>query len=62
MEKYLTVYCYFFINKLSVYKVQNKYDFENDYSNEICKDLFKQIENLQKYFNVKITNRNYRKK
>ena len=59
--KYLEA-CYFFINKLSVYKVQNKYDFENDYSNEICKDLFEQIENLQKYFNVKITNRNYRKK
>lgn len=59
--KYLEA-CYFFINKLSVYKVQNKYDFENDDSNEICKDLFEQIENLQKYFNVKITNRNYRKK
>ena len=53
--KYLEA-CYFFINKLSVYKVQNKYDFENDYSNEICKDLFKQIENLQKYFNVNRVN------
>ena len=59
--KYLEA-CYFFINKLNIYKIQNKYDLENDDSNEICRDLFEQIENLQKYFKVKITSRNYRKK
>lgn len=59
--KYLET-CYYYINKLNGYKVQGKFDLENDEANELCRDLFEQIEFLQKNLKIVISNRNYRRK
>ena len=51
---------YYNANKLNM--IEGKFDFESNDGNEICRQTLQQLEQLILSFNIKISNRDYRKK
>ena len=53
---------YYNANKLNMIKNEGKFDFESNDGSEICRQTLQQLEQLILSFNIKISNRDYRKK